>query len=276
MAWQANLDLKYTLRGSRVVVHHEHKGPLRVLQSLYPEGDGVCHNVLVHPPGGLVGGDTLDIRVEVGAGCHGLITTPGATRFYRSEGPWALQRTRLQLAAGARLEWLPMEALCYNDCRAENLLTMEVEAGAELIGWDITALGLPQAKLPFESGIFRQHIEVPGIWLERATLEASDQRLRNSPAGLNGNNCIASLFLVSGTPLDRNALENLLEATRGLIALHPSGAWAGVTSPNPNVVVVRMLAPLTEPASQLLRAVRDVWRQQRWQRAPCTPRLWAM
>ena len=84
------------------------------------------------------------------------------------------------------------------------------------------------------------------------------------------------MFLVSGTPLDRNALENLLEATRGLIALHPSGAWAGVTSPNPNVVVVRMLAPLTEPASQLLRAVRDVWRQQRWQRAPCTPRLWAM
>jgi urease accessory protein len=276
MAWQANLDLNYTLRGSRVVVHHEHNGPLRVLQSLYPEGDGVCHNVLVHPPGGLVGGDTLDIRVQVGPGCHGLITTPGATRFYRSEGPWALQRTRLQLATGARLEWLPMEALCYNDCRAENQLTMEVETGAELIGWDITALGLPQAKLPFESGIFRQHIEVPGIWLERATLMASDQRLRNSPAGLGGNNCLASLFLVSGTALDRNALENLLEATRVLIAQHPSGAWAGVTSPDPRVVVLRMLSPLTEPATQLLRAARDIWRQQRWQRAPCTPRLWAM
>jgi len=276
MAWQANLDLKYTLRGARVVVHHEHTGPLRVLQSLYPEGDSVCHNVLVHPPGGLVGGDTLDIQVHVGAGCHGLITTPGATRFYRSEGPWAMQRTRLLLEPNARLEWLPMEALCYNNCRAENQLTMDVAAGAELIGWDITALGLPQAQLPFESGIFRQHIEVPGIWLERATLEASDRRLRNSPAGLRGNNCIASLFLVSGTPLERQALENLLEATRDRIAQHPSGAWAGVTSPNPHVVVLRMLAPLTEPASQLLRAVRDIWRQQRWQRGPCAPRLWAM
>ena len=86
MTWHASLSLDYRLEANRSVARFVHDGPLRVLKSLYPEGDAVCHNVLVHPPGGLVGGDTLDIGVQVGAGAHGLITTPGATRFYRSTG----------------------------------------------------------------------------------------------------------------------------------------------------------------------------------------------
>ncbi len=93
MPWHASLQLDYTLEGPRTVARHAHNGPLRILQSLYPEGDAVCHNVLVHPPGGLVGGDTLDITATVGPGAHGLVTTPGATRFYRSTGERALQRT---------------------------------------------------------------------------------------------------------------------------------------------------------------------------------------
>ena len=86
------------------MARHEHNGPLRFLQSLYPEGDAVCHNVLVHPPGGLVGGDTLDIFVTAGDASHGLITTPGATRFYRSNGEPALQRAHITLTEQARLE----------------------------------------------------------------------------------------------------------------------------------------------------------------------------
>ena len=145
MPWHARLQLDYTLEGTRTVARHAHNGPLRILQSLYPEGDAVCHNVLAHPPGGLVGGDTLDISATVGPGAHGLVTTPGATRFYRSTGELALQRTHLTLAEGARLEWLPLEALCYNACNAENHLTLNLAPGAECMGWDVTALGLPHA-----------------------------------------------------------------------------------------------------------------------------------
>ena len=275
MAWQAKLDLNYTRRGERVVVHHEHTGPLRVLQSLYPEGDRICHNVLVHPPGGLVGGDTLDIAVHVGSDCHALVTTPGATRFYRSDGPQALQRAQLTLDAGARLEWLPLEALCYNQCQAENRLSMQLAPDAELLGWDITALGLPQAGLPFLNGVFQQHIEVPGVWLERGRLDATDRRLRESAAGLGGNNCLSSLFLVAGTPWQRAVLERLLDSARTLIDAHGM-LTAGATSPNPRVVVVRALSPLTEPATGLLRAIRNVWRHELWGLAACNPRLWAM
>ena len=105
MTWHAQLDINYTVEQNRTVARHSHTGPLRVLQSLYPEGDASCHNVLVHPPGGLVGGDTLDITVAASGTAHGLITTPGATRFYRSAGELALQRMRVLLVlerGGAR------------------------------------------------------------------------------------------------------------------------------------------------------------------------------
>jgi urease accessory protein len=276
MTWQANLNLAYARHGERVVARHEHSGPLRILQSLYPEGDAICHNVLVHPPGGLVGGDTLDIAVQGATGTHGLVTTPGATRFYRSDGPLALQTTRIDLQANSRLEWLPLEALCYNDCNAENRLVMALEPGAELLGWDLTAFGLPNANLPFVKGSFAQHIEVPGVWLERGRISASDTRLMDGPTGLNGARCMASLFFVVGTKLDRARKQLALDIARDLVAASELASTAGATSPNPQVIVVRALAPLVEPAMHLLRAVRNAWRQELWQLPTCNPRIWAM
>jgi urease accessory protein len=276
MAWQANLNLAYARHGARVVARHEHSGPLRILQSLYPEGDAICHNVLVHPPGGLVGGDTLDIAVQGAGGTHGLVTTPGATRFYRSDGPLALQTTRIALQADARLEWLPLEALCYSDCNAENRLVMDLEPGAELLGWDITAFGLPNANLPFVKGSFAQHIEVPGVWLERGRINAADTRLMDGPTGLHGARCMASLFFVSGAKLDRARKQLALDIARELIAGSELVATAGATSPNPQVVVMRAVAPLVEPAMHLLRAVRTAWRRELWHLPDCNPRIWAM
>ncbi len=276
MAWHAQLSLDYTLEAGRTVARHIHSGPLRVLQSLYPEGDGICHNVLVHPPGGLVGGDTLDIRVHAQAGSHALITTPGASRFYRSDGQTALQKTRLRVEADARLEWLPMEAICYSACLAENRLTIELAPGAELMGWDVTALGLPLANLPFESGHLRQHIEVPGIWLERGTIAASDTRLLDSPAGLAGYKCLASFFFVGGQPLTRERRERALDSARSVIAQHALASTVGATSPHPQVLVVRVLAPVVEPAMGLLRALRNTWRQELWGKSPSSPRIWSM
>jgi urease accessory protein len=276
MSWQANLNLAYARHGKRVVARHEHSGPLRILQSLYPEGDAICHNVLVHPPGGLVGGDTLDIAVQAASHTHGLVTTPGATRFYRSEGALALQSTRITLEADAQLEWLPLEALCYNDCNAENRLVMELQPGAELLGWDLTAFGLPNANLPFVKGSFAQHIEVPGVWLERGRIDASDTRLMDGPTGLYGARCMASLFFVTGAKLDRTRKQQALDIARDLIANSELASTAGATSPNPQMIVVRVVAPLVEPTMHLLRAVRNAWRQELWQLPICNPRIWAM
>ena len=276
MPWHASLSLDYSLREGRSIAHFKHQGPLRILQSLYPEGEATCHNVLVHPPGGLVGGDTLSIDVTVAPGAHGLLTTPGASRFYRSLGEPALQRTQITLEDGARFEWLPMEALCYSGCLAENRLRMNLAPGAELMGWDVTALGLPQAGQPFVEGRLTQHIELPGVWLEQARLEARDALLLNSPLGLAGHRCLATLFFVAGRPMDKARREAALEWARALLPGHALAASAGATSPNDQVVVLRVLAPLVEPAMGLLKMVWQGWRQHFWQLSATPPRIWAM
>lgn len=275
MTWHAQLDIDYSVEQARTVARHTHTGPLRLLQSLYPEGDAICHNVLVHPPGGLVGGDTLEIRVAACGTAHGLITTPGATRFYRSAGDLALQRTHISLSDQARLEWLPLEAICYSQCRAENKLTLQLAPRAEFMGWDVTAFGLPGASLPFEAGSFLQHLEVPGIWLERGRLDADDAQLMNGPLGLAGQRCLASLFFVTGSTLDRKRRETALDLARQVIDTHALHATAGATCPNGQVMVVRVLAPLVEPAMALLRQVWVQWRAHFWQLPASSPRIWS-
>ncbi|MEO5670225.1 MAG: urease accessory protein UreD [Ramlibacter sp.] len=276
MTWHASLALDYRVEAGRCVARFEHVGPLRILQTLYPEGDGVAHNVVVHPPSGLVGGDTLDIAIRAGKGAHGLVTTPGATRFYRSEGAPAAQRTRITLEGGARFEWLPLEAICYSGCIAENHLTLDLAPGAEIIGWDITALGLPEARLPFERGSLLQCLELEGGWLERGRIAADDARLMDGPLGLAGNRCVATLFLAAGSDLGRTRRERALDLAREVLGADALSSMAGATAPGPRVVVVRVLSPLVEPALNLLKAVRDTWRPALWELPPTQPRTWAL
>lgn len=279
MTWQASLSLAYTTQTrigqAHTTARFQHTGPLRILQSLYPEGPGICHNVLVHPPGGLVGGDTLDLEVSVADGAHGLITTPGATRFYRSEGAPALQRSHLRLAGNARLEWLPLESIAYSGCMAENRITMELAPSAQLMGWDITALGLPAANAPFERGRYQQHLELPGVWLERGRIAADDERLLNSPAGLAGHRCLATLFWVCGSEISRARRERALELARALLPQLGTDLAAGATAPNAQVVAMRVLSPLVEPAMRLLKAVRNAWRVNLWGLPATQPRVWS-
>ena len=272
MTWHASLRLDYARECGRSVARFRHEGPLRILQSLWPEGESVCHNVLVHPPGGLVGGDVLQLRVHAAAGSHGLVTTPGAARFYRSEGAPAVQDVHLDLEAGARLEWLPLEALYYSGCQAENRLRFALRPGAELLGWDIAAFGLPHADQPFVRGTVLQHLELEGTWLERGRIAAEDKLLLDGPLGLAGHRCLATLFFAAGDALARDRREALLEAARAVIESH--GLAAGATAPGPQVVVVRVLAPLVEPALQLLKAVRQAWRPLAWQLEGAPPRGW--
>ncbi len=274
MSWVARLKLDYSLEAERSVARFAHDGPLRILQSLYPEGDRICHNVLVHPPSGLVGGDTLDMQVTVGKGAHGLVTTPGATRFYRSEAGLATQQVHAHVQDGARLEWLPLEALAYSGCDALNLARFELAPTSELMTWDITALGLPHAQQPFERGTFRQHLEIPNVWLERGTIAAEDERLMNSPLGLAGQRCMATLVFAAGSAIATDRAEAALEAARAAIETSPLRLQAGVTQPHPQVIVLRVLAPVVEPAMQLLRPVWAAWRQALWGLPGNVPRLW--
>jgi len=276
MAWRAELKLDYTRESQRSVARYLHQGPLRILQSLYPEGDQICHNVLVHPPGGLVGGDILDIQITVAEGAHGLISTPSATRFYKSGGQAALQQVVATLDPGARLEWLPLEAIAYNDCEATNRAVFNLAPSAELITWDVTALGLPSSNMAFTQGHFQQHIEISGVWLERGNIRGDDTRWLNSPLGLAGDKCIASLVFASGSTIEPQRATQALEAARDVIETHPLRLQAGITCAHPQVIVLRVMSPLVEPTMDLLKKVWAVWRHTLWYLPSTPPRIWSV
>ena len=272
--WQASLGLRYHRRDARTLSHDRHDGPLRVLKSFYPEGDGVCLSVLVHPPGGVVGGDVLAVDVVVEAGAHALLTTPGATRFYRSAGGAATQTIDTRVEAGGRLEWLPLETIAYSGCIAENRACFALAEGAEMIGWDVTALGLPASGLPFAAGQFTQSIEVPGAWLERGMIRGDDRTLLDSPLGWAGRSVLATLWFAAGSSLPETRRDLLLETAREATQGHSLEALAGISAVQPRVVVARALASRAEPAIELLTRIWSAWRQAAWAMAACPPRVW--
>ena len=278
MTWAASLALDYrraTHAGiARTLVRDRHDGPLRILASLYPEGDAVCHNVLVHPPGGVVGGDTLAIDIDVGAGAHALVTSAGATRFYRSAGEPATQTVRARVADGARLEWLPLETIAYSGCEVENRATFDLAPTAQAIGWDVLALGLPASDAGFERGRYLQHLELPGRWIERGVIAAADRRLLDSPLGWAGQRVLGTLWIADGTRFDAALTERLLDATHEAAATHPLERFAGASAAHEGIVVLRMLGPRVEPVMQLLAAVWTRWREIAWGVPACVPRVW--
>lgn len=279
MPWHARLSLNYHRQDQRTVLLHSHDGPLRIFKSLYPEGPTVCHNVIVHPPGGVVGGDRLDIGVEVASGAHALISTPGATRFYASDTDEGAQHVNVVVHDGARLEWLPLETLVYPGSLARNHLHMTLEGNAQMIGWDLVGLGLPQAGQAFTHGRLHQCIEWPGRWLEQARIDGADERLMDSPVGLAGRRCLGTLWLASGQAMGEAQLQQLLASVREVLeASGISGSEVDVaaTSPNPHLLVVRGLSPLVEPLMTVFQKAWATLRQQAWGISGQPPRIWSV
>ena len=113
--WQATLELGFRADDERTwLARRRHSGPLLVQRSFYPEDARLCQMVIVHPPGGVAGGDELaiDIVAEERAGVQ--LTTPGAGKWYRGFGRHARQTVRIAVAAGAMCEWLPQESIIFD------------------------------------------------------------------------------------------------------------------------------------------------------------------
>jgi urease accessory protein len=299
--WLGRLALRYWRDGPRTVALDRHEGPLRVLQRLYPEGEGICHHVMVHPPGGVAGGDVLDVQIDLGEDTHAVLTTPGATRFYRSAGRPARQCARLRVGPRARVEWLPLENIAFTGCEAENRTEIELGPQAEAMGWDLLALGLPAAGTPFEAGAFTQHVslrlrapqpeldgtapkgQIPAglaeatphpIWLERGVIRAQDTHLLDSPLGWAGRRVLATVWWATAEPLPAHRRDTLLEAARDCSADPSLQGRVGVTSTLPQVIVARALADRVEPAMQWMCAVRAAWRREAWGLSAHPPRIW--
>ena len=270
-SWQARLTLDFERRASATVLsRREHFGPLRVQKALYPEGEAVCHAIVLHPPSGIAGGDQLEIAANVGPGAHALLTTPGAGKWYRSGGAWASQRLDFTVKSGGALEWLPQESIVFDGAQAQMSLHVDLAPDARFIGWETLCLGRRASGERFDTGEIRLNTRMVRegrlIWLERGRLDGSSPLLR-SPVGLDGFSVSGTLLAV-GPGIDAARLAACRE-----IAQREQGARTGITA-LPELLVARYLGHSSESAREWFIALWQLLRPALLGLEARTPRIW--
>lgn len=268
-SWHAELELAYgRFDDSTRPTQRRHKGPLRVQKHLYAEGPQVCQHIIVHPPGGIAGGDRLDINASVGANAWAQLTSPGAAKWYRAAGP-AYQQLELNVASGATLEWLPQETIVFSEAKAELTTRIDLEGDARLFYWDVVALGRPASNERFDLGRFQAHLDIRRdgrlLWHERQRIVGNDGLL-DSPIGLDGKPVFATLIVTGEIDPE------LMERCRELAEHSPV---RGDLSQLPGLIIARCLADEALHARAWLIELWKLLRPALLGREAVAPRIWS-
>jgi urease accessory protein len=280
--WRARLSLRFAQRAGRtLLVDNRHQGPLRLIRAL-PGDEGRCDAVIVHPPGGLVGGDRLELALALEPGARVLCTTPGAQKWYRSAGAAACATTRIEVGAGAALEWLPQPAIVFDRARVEQSIAFELAADARLLGWECLVLGRSAMGERFTDGTLRQRLalSVGGTprWSER-TVAAAGDRLFASPLGWAGRSVACTVWGVAPARALDDALRDDWRALLADACESPDGRAArlaaGASRVEPGLLAARLLADDSQTA---MRVAQSLWARARPAvigAASAPPRIWA-
>ncbi|MHC1480412.1 urease accessory protein UreD [Frateuria aurantia] len=260
--WHAELRLRFARQQAQTrAIERIHRGPLRVQRMLYPQGPDCCHALLLHPPGGIAGGDQLRIEVALDAQAHALLTTPGAGKWYRSVYAEARQRVALRLENDACLEWLPQETLLFDGARARQEMQVRLNGSARWLGWDIVQLGRLAAGESWSQGHWAQRMQIfrgpQEIWREQADFEA-DAGIRRSPLGLAGHPVFATLW-IAGPRLTAEP-ESALDAVRAVPAGPATLAAASWLQAPAELLVVRVLG---QDCSEVRSLCERMWHTMR-------------
>jgi urease accessory protein len=264
--WLAKLDLGFQHRDEHTALTHRlHQGPLVVQKPFYPEGN-ICHVYLIHPPGGVVGGDQLMININVAEKAHTLITTPGSGKLYRSAGPVARIEQRLRVTDDGVLEWLPQDTILFDGCKVDMLTRVDLDQQSSFIGWEILCLGRPTSGELFTMGSSRQRIEIwrdgQPVVLERNRITGGDPLLASS-WGLQD-------YPVTATMLTTPATKLMLETVREQV----KDDGFSVTLLD-DVLVCRYLGLQSERARNIFKQAWAIIRPLLVNKPACPPRIWA-
>ncbi|MBW4661605.1 MAG: urease accessory protein UreD [Drouetiella hepatica Uher 2000/2452] len=248
------------------------QAPLKVQRPFYPEGREVCHTVMLHTAGGMVGGDRLSLNIRLHPQALALVTTASAAKVYRSSGATAQQTTQIHLAAGSSLEWFPQETIVFDGAIYRQDLRVELEANAIWTGWEITRLGRTARGEKFSTGEWRSRTEVwqQGrlLWIDPQYLTGGGEML-DSSHGLAGYPVIGS-FAFIGQIVD----PELVTKARSLFPSSPSSnSQAGATRLMSGLLCRYRGNSTTEVRhwfTQVWHLLRPVYAG----RSGCVPRVW--
>ncbi|HMA00080.1 MAG TPA: urease accessory protein UreD [Steroidobacteraceae bacterium] len=270
--WEAELELCFARQAGRTVLDRiRHRGPLQVQKALYPEGGETCHIAVLHPPGGIAAGDRLRIRASLGERSHALLTTPGATKWYRSEGRRASQEVHFSLGEEAALEWLPRESILFDGANVSMELNVELGLRARYFGWEILGFGRRASGESWGRGTLNMQTNIRGagrlLWSEVAQLDAASG-FAASPVGLSGF-AVCGTFLIAGGDIDAALLRECRE-----VRAPAAQSRAGITRV-PDVLIARYLGASTEEVFHWFTNLWTVLRPALSEKTACPPRVWA-
>jgi len=272
-SWMAKLSLSYERTPIGTVLKKSlHEGPLRVQKALYPEGEDICHTVIIHPPAGIAGGDTLDIQVSVAKDAHVVLSTPSATKWYKSFKNPATQSIQFELGESAKLDWLPQENLFFKGSNANVITKLNLSSSASYIGWDALMLGRYASGEEWSSGHIHLLSEIRQdgklIWVENGHIDAEDNYSKSLPQ--LGEWPICATLVALGPRCSRDLIEQFSEMMPWTEVLR-----AGITLMPQGILVMRAVSKDIEATRNLMI---DVWTKLRpiVHGVPAQPlRLWA-
>jgi urease accessory protein len=267
--WHAKLELEFEARTDRTVLaRRKHEGPLCVQRPFHPDADGTCHVYVLHPPGGVAGSDVLELNVALHEDARALLTTPAATKLYRSGGETSRIEQRLHGKRGALLSWLPQETIAFDGARARMLTRIDLDAGAQAIAWELLCLGRPVSKQPLSHGMLRTAFEVyrdgAPLVVDRARFVGGDALL-HAAYGMRGFPVLGTLICTAG---DDSVVDALREAT--------SQRWPDSFSATrmPGAILCRYLGARMEDAHNAFRTALDVLNEKLLGSKIAQPRIW--
>lgn len=269
--WHAELELWFAkTHGKTRLVRRRHCGPLAVQRAFHPEADGSAHVYLLHPPGGVAGGDKLEITCHLAPEARAVLTTPGATKFYRSEDGMSTQRVSIDVGAGATCENLPQETILFQGADASISTRVTLAEDAAYIGWDFVSLGRPACDERFTAGRLRQRVEIfrsdEPIWFERMAFSGGPDVLDASY--LFGGRPIVGTMVYAGP-----ALENTVEHIREAVGEAAKGVFS--VSQLERVIVCRYLGERMSEGKTFFLQAWKVLREHGLRKSAVAPRIWA-
>ena len=271
--WRGQLDLTYAHQnGETRPIYVNTQAPLRVQRPHYPEGRMICYSTVVHTAGGMVGGDELVQNIHLQPQSQALITTPAATKVYRSIGPICHQSTTIQLDSESYLEWFPQETIVFNAAKYHQQLRINLEPGAVALLWDITRFGRTARGECFDVGDWRSDVEVwqgsRPLLIDRQWLPGSSQILQSSH-GLNGMPVVGTFALVGCDGSEELFLKMQNTLQQSDVPVTHVGLTRGLKG-----VICRYRGRSSQEARRSFVALWRVIRQFRDGKVPPLPRLW--
>ena len=222
--------------------------PLQVLAPLALD-DPAAVLSLLNPTGGVLGGDRLDVDVEVGPGARACLTTPSATRIYRTAGPPAFQHVRLRLGVGAVVEWVPDHTIPFAGSDFRQTIEAELDEGASLLLVDAFSCGRVAHG---ERWRFRRLESGLTVRDRRGELVHDRFVLSGAADGLGGTE--GADYFATVVVVARRGLDALMAEVTPLAGRIP-GTRAAAARLEGEAVVIRGLAPAAPALGDLLGAL---------------------